>query len=307
MRSIKMLELKGMAELHAEIGNFLGSGNTFSRYGDKKLRDTLNLSCGGFQIKLIQREKVVLGNISDLVGGFVETTRAEVQGVSPTKKAQALKVLDHICWLLSFATQSSVVRYSYEYPSGSGVSQSRSVIGMANHFRPAIEIRDGVETKKFIEACYDRYALLERTRKLNVVFDYLVQAEKRGLPTELRLLIAFTVLENLKDTYARSLGIPYLNGFFRKEKNPTRRSPSYSFNELLTHMFKAVGMRRGLKRVISLRNEIIHSGVARKPHSWQWGRYEQLQSLIREYILRLLHFRGFYYTYRENGKERVEL
>lgn len=296
-----------MAELHAEIGNFLGSGNTCSQYGDKTLRDTLNLSCGGFQIKLIQREQVVLGRIPDLIGGFVKTTRAEVQGVSSKKKDQALKVLDRICWLLSFATQSSVVRYSYEYPSGSGALNSRSIIGMANHFRPAIEIRDGVETEMFIEACYDRYALLERSRKLNVIFGYLVQAEKRGLPTELRLLIAFTVLENLKDTYARSLGIAYINGFFRKGVNPTQRSPSYSFNDLLTLMFKAVGMRKGLKRVISLRNEIIHSGVTRKPHSWQWGRYEQLQYLIREYILRLLHFRGLYYTYRENGDERVEL
>jgi hypothetical protein len=296
-----------MANLHAEIGNFLGSGHSFSQYGDKQLRDTLNLSCGGFQIKLIQREQVVLGKIHDLVGSFVETTRAEVQGVSPTKKDRALKVLDNICWLLSFATQSSVVQYSYEYPSGSGASHSRSVIGMANHFRPVIEIRDGAETEKFIEACYEQYALLECSRKLNVVFDYLVQAEKPGQPTELRLLIAFVVLENLKDTYARSLDIQYINGYFKKGENPTRQSPSYSFNELLTQMFNAVGMRRGLKRVIKLRNEIIHSGVTRKPHSWQWSKYEQLQFLIREYVLRLLQFRGNYYTFRERGDERVEL
>lgn len=304
---MRALELKSMPHLRIKVGNFLGKGESVSHYGDRLLRDTLEFACAGFSIRFIQAEEIVLGNAGDLVGGFVESTTVEVANVIPSKKTKALAVVDRVCWLLSFAGQSSVVRYAHEYPLGSGAWRSRSVVGASNFFRPPIDIIDGAQTIRYVETCYPQYAALERTRKLNVVFDYLVHMEKRGTPIELRLLMAFVVLENLKDTYARSIGIPYVKGFFRKRPNGTKSSPKYSFEELLTLMLKAVGMRKGLKRVISLRNEIIHSGVTRKPAQWQWRRYEHLRDLLQEYLLRLLNYRGYYLTYKGLGDERVEL
>lgn len=296
-----------MADLHAQIGNFLGCGQELTQYGDRSVRDTLVVNCGGLQIRLVQREEIALGKVSDFAGGFVESTTAEIAGVEPDGVDHALKVLDRICWLLSFASQSRVVRYSYEYPAGSKRGKARSVIGFANYFRPVIDMRDEKETIHFVESCYDSYVQLERKRKLDVVFDYLVQAERRPQPTEIKLLISFIVLENLKGTFARSSGIPYKKGFFRKLPKPARGSDQYSFEELLSLMFKEVRMKKGLKRVIKLRNEMIHSGISIKSHQWQWKKYEHLQYLIREYILRLLNYRGDYLTFRECGDERVEL
>jgi len=296
-----------MADLHAHIGNFLGCGEDFTHYGKCSVRDTLIVNCGGLRIRLVQREDVVRGNMSDFVDRFVESTRAEISNLVPDGLVHALKVLDSVCWLLSFASQSGVVRYRYEYPAGSNLGQVRAVGGSANYFRPVIDIRDGRETIMFVESCYASYEQLERKRKLKVVFDYLVQAERRHQPTELKLLISFVVLENLKSTFARSAGIPYKKGFFMKVPKPSNGDARYSFEELLLLMFKTVKMKKGLKRVIKLRNEMIHSGISIKSHEWQWKKYEHLQHLIREYILRLLNYRGYYQTFRGRGNERVEL
>lgn len=168
-------------------------------------------------------------------------------------------------------------------------------------FRPTIELEDGGSIINFVNLCYERYKLMEHVRRLPVVFDYLVQAERMSQPIELKLLIAFVTLENLKDTFARVEGIPFKKGYFRKVPKPKKESNRYSFEELLRLMLRRVSMRKGLKRVIVLRNEIIHSGVACKPTTWQWRMYEQLHDLIREYVLRLLNYRGHYLTYRSRG------
>lgn len=151
------------------------------------------------------------------------------------------------------------------------------------------------------------YLRLERARKLPLVIDYLVRAEQPGQPMEIQLLIAFVVLENLKSTYAKSASIPFKKGFFRKIPRPQRGSDTYSFEELLQLMFRDVGMRKGLKRIIRLRNQIIHSGVSHRTYSWQRAKYEHLQYLIREYLLRLMRYNGEYLTYRGRGDERKTL
>ena len=60
-------------------------------------------------------------------------------------------------------------------------------------------------------------------------------------------------------------------------------------------------MRKGLKQIVSLRNEIIHSGLSRKSHSRQMIMFERIQDLVREYIFRLLGYRGEFFTYASQG------
>ena len=228
----------------------------------------------------VQSDEVIGSSPSEFNGRFIRSSRLEVQNVDAKHVEKALRVVERICWLLSFAALSNVTWYAYEYPAGSGGQITRSVVAESLFFRPVIDIREGVETSEFIERCYPQYARLERKRKLNIVTAYMVQAERVGQPVEVRLLLAFVALESLKSTYARSTGIPYIKGFFRKRPKPRRVRDTYSFEELLQQMFQAVGMRRGLKRVIALRNEIIHSGVTRKSFDWQWNKYENLQYLV---------------------------
>lgn len=263
--------------------------------GTSYIRDTVEFHCGGQIFVLKQKPNVVTGQMSDFRGRFCETSEILVRNVQPSDVQKTLQAIDRICWLLSFAGLSRVLCYGHDYPDG-GSNQSRhAVIGTAEFFRPTLEIRDGALVKSFIEQTYPNFVRLEKSRKVNVVVDYLLQAERHGQPTECRLIFAFVLLENLKDTFARSKSIPYLKGFFRKDSRPN--GPKYSFEELLELMFREVRMRRGLKRILKLRNELIHSGLSRKSHHQKWTMYEKIHDLLREYILRLLGYHGNYLTY----------
>lgn len=59
-------------------------------------------------------------------------------------------------------------------------------------------------------------------------------------------------------------------------------------------MLDEVGMTKELQGVVDLRNEIVHSGLSRMPHSELWKAYEEIHDLFREYLLRLLGFQGHY-------------
>lgn len=297
-----------MADLKAFVANCLMGGDEITRDGTSWTRDLVTFTCAGFQFTFRQAKNVVAGNIEELKGTFAETSEVVVKDVAESQVQKARETLEKICWLLSFAGMCRVICYGYEYPASSGHTHFSSVVGAANYFRPSIDIRNGRTVKEFVEQTYDQYFRLEKSRKLNVVIDYLVQAERPGQPTELKLILAFVALESLKDTYARSISIPYVKHYFRK---PTTRisgiGAKFTFEELLEKTLRAVQMRKGLKRVIRLRNEIIHSGLSRKPHARQWAMYEGIHDLMREYVVRLLGYRGYYLTYASASNLAVKI
>jgi len=296
-----------MSNIRAYVANYLGGGHEITKYGNNWIRDSLSFDCDGFTFQFIQNRDIISGKLDGFKGLFTRSSEVLIKNVKKNDVKKALKALDRICWLLSFASLSRVMCYGHEYPDGTGLGSFSSVIGESRYFRPSIDIRDGKQTIEFIEKSYSGYRQWEQVRKLNVVIDYLVQAERTGQPTELKLIIAFVVLENLKDTYARSMSIPYIRGYFRKVPKPKGCDDRYSFEELLHLMLSQVKMKKGLKRVKTLRNEVIHSGVTRKPHSWQWKQYEGLHDLLREYILRLIGYTGDYLTYASAGRASKKL
>lgn len=249
-----------------------------------------------------QRADVAHGRTENLRGTFCETTTVEVDDVQPNHLEDTLATLDAICWLLSFATESRVLYYEHHFPVGKTTGHIKSVSGIANPFRPPFDLGDTVKIKEFVEQAYPAYCRLSKKRKLPVVFDYLLQAERPSQPTEIRLLLLFITLENLKDTYARTAGIPYINNYYRKPPSkPGKPGAQFKFEDLLSEMLLSVGMRRGLKQIVALRNEIIHSGLSRKSHARQLSMYERIQDILREYILRLLGYHGEFFLYASQG------
>ena len=285
-------------EFHAFVANCLMGGDRITQIGKEWIRDIVELDCGGYQFKFRQKPDVINGNIDQFKGLFAETTEVVASGIRQAQVSKIKAALDRICWLLSFAGGCRVICYGYKYKNGSDLGHYTSASGVAQYFRPVFEIRDGKQVKAFVEQTYEAYRRLEKPRKLNAVIDYLAQAERDGQPIEVRLILAFVTLESLKATFAKSQGIPYIKGFFRKlPKKQGHDGEKYSFEELLTMMLRQVGMRKGLKRVIQLRNDLIHSGLSRKPHSRQWVLYADIHDLIREYMLRLLGYCGRYTPY----------
>ncbi len=62
-----------------------------------------------------------------------------------------------------------------------------------------------------------------------------------------------------------------------------------------------VGMKPSLKRVKTLRNQIIHFGLSKRPYNSLQQHYEFCQDLIREYLLRKLNFQGSYLIYSQRN------
>lgn len=290
-----------MPDIRAYVANFLGCGSGLTQYQDGWVRDSLLFECDGFRFQFIQNQEIATRNSGKFKGRFVSSTEVMIRDVRNKDVSKAINALHRICWLLSFASLSRVICYGYEYPYGTGLERLWAASGAADYFRPIINIRNGEETVRFINKTYNNYKGLERDRKLNVVIDYLLHAEKPDQPTEVRLILAFIVLENLKHTYAKNMSLPYKRGCFWK--GTAKRSKPYPFQELVDLMFRQVKMRKGLTRVKNLRNEMIHTGLTNRSHAWQWKKYEQVHDLLREYLLRLLGFSGDYHTYAATGRE----
>jgi hypothetical protein len=293
-----------MPDLRAHVANCLIHGEMITDHGKGSfIRDTVTFTCQGRKFIVTQKPEVVKSPVSQITGRFSETTQILVPNVAKTAVSKVLASIDRICWLLSFACQSKVICYGHDYPTDAP-SARKSVIGTTQFFRPVFEINDGAVIRDFIDQTYPAYTKLEKSRMLNVAIDYLLQAEREALPTECRLIFAFVLLENLKHTYAVNEGIPFVNGFFRKGPNP--KDDTISFKAMLTRMFKAVGMTPELDGIVSLRNAIVHSGVSNLTDHANLELYEQIQDLVREYLLRLLGFKGSYAPYSNvNGAHAV--
>lgn len=296
-----------MADFRAFVANCLVGGEEVSQNGTKWTRDVVRFNCDGFQFEFHQKHEIIVGSLGRFKDKFIHTTDVIVRDVKQRQVPKLQRVLHQLCWLLSFAGLSRVMYFGHEYPDGTGLQHTRSVVGVASFFRPTFWIGDGAEVRNFIEKVYDTYAELETKRKLGVVIDYLVQAERSGQPREVKLILAFVVLESLKDTYARDCRIPFVKGFFRKHPRPKSGRDAYSFEESVQKMLRSVGMKRGVKRIVKLRNEIIHSGISRLSPSSQWSLYERVHDIIREYLLRLLDYRGSYLTYASTGRRSRQL
>jgi hypothetical protein len=68
-------------------------------------------------------------------------------------------------------------------------------------------------------------------------------------------------------------------------------------------MLLEVGVRRSVKRLVDVRNRIVHRGLAEVPYGTLFNYNDRLQDLVREYVLRLLKYRGPFGRY--SGRSRM--
>lgn len=286
------------AELRASVANCLMGGDGITRKGDSWIRDMVEFDCGGYRFKFRQKPEVINHNFEQYKGMFFETTEVTVADVAEDKVQEVETAIERICRLLSFAGTCQVIPFEYEYPNGSGRGHSMTVSGVAQYFRPAFEMSNGAQIKSFVEQTYSKYASLEQSRKLNVIIHYLNQAEAPAQPMEIKLILVFVALESLKHTFAESQGFRFVNGYFRNAKwKPKDRGNTYYFAVLVEMMLKDVGMNYGLTVAKKLRDDLIHSGLSAEPYNVQNEIYADVHDLIREYLLRLLGYRGLYSPY----------
>lgn len=265
----------GMSNLRAFVMNSSIGGESFSEEVDgKSVRDKLVFTCDGQQFVT----KTKPGQLAEIL----------VENVALGQKEPTLEAIERICWLLAFATQSQVACYGHDYPDGSPHGVRTSIHRAGQNVDPIIEPADGAAIRLFVDQTYPKFKRLESVRSLRVVIDYLLQAARPGLPMECRLVFLCVLLENMKQTYGKQQQYAFKGGKFVDPVTNDR----LSFQDMMNRMFAAEGMSPGLQPLVDLRNEVLHTGVASLTHSQQKLQFDAATDLIREYLLRLLGFKG---------------
>ena len=264
-----------MSNLRAYVMNSKVQGESFSEEVDGKVvRDTSVFTCEGqrfvLQTKPEQRAEIL------------------VENVGPQQVTATMEAIERICWLLAFATQSQVACYGHNYPDCTPHKLLNSIHRPGQEADHVIDPADGAAIRKFVDQTYPQYKALESTRSLKVVIDYMLQAARPGLPMECKLVFLSVLLENLKHTYGTHLQYAIKGGKFVDPVTKAR----LGFQDMMNLMFSAVGMAPGLQPLVDLRNEVLHTGVASLTHAQQKLQYDAATDLIREYLLRLLGFKG---------------
>ncbi|EHL24820.1 hypothetical protein KYG_00862 [Acidovorax sp. NO-1] len=273
-----------MTNLRAFVMNTKVQGESFSDEVDGKAsRDTLVFTCDG--------QKFVMKTMSEQLAEIL------VENVTAAQKDSTLESIERICWLLAFATQSQVACYGHHYPDGSGPSLLTSINRAGQNTDPVIEPADGAAIREFVDQTYPAFKTLENARSLRVAIDYMLQAARPGLPMECKLVFMFVLLENMKQTYAMQQQYVFKGGKF---KDPVTKA-QIGFKDMMILMFGAVGMAPNLQALVDLRNEVIHTGVASLTHAQQKLQYDAANDLIREYLLRLLGFKGTFFVSPTGG------
>lgn len=279
----------------ARVANYLGVGNARTDYGKGGWSwNVLECQLGRYHVRIIQDRDIVAHRTKRT--GLLHTSNFEIDGVQ--EFSQGKTVANDLCRLLSFAAMSQVVPFEYCFE---GITRRISVSAESMCFRPVLDIRDGKLIASYLGQVWACYRRRKRQRKLAEVIEMLTIAELPSQPLEVRLAQIFIILENLKSTYARASGIPFVKGYFREISVPPKanaaKEKALGFEELLQRMLLEVGLRPRLTRVRQLRNEIVHFGLSRKPYKSLRHHYDNCQDIIREYLLRYLKYRGRYLMY----------
>jgi hypothetical protein len=287
-------------DLRAEIANLPLVGERFSDHyasqSGKIYRNHIAFTISRTHVDLFQHP-VVFDAFDDIKQQFAHTTTGFVRAIEPHKRRFAERIIEDLCVLLSFATLSEVRPFEYHYAQH---SRGWSTSGLTLRMRPPIEA-DGAAVRRFVEQTWPAFRRLKGKRQFNVVIHYLTLGDHPLQPLEARLLLTFVALENLKATWAHAKGIPFVKGFFRKPNANglvTKNSYRFTFEELVSGMLAEVDMYPSLRRIVKVRNNVVHFGLTERSFKSSMAYYEQTRAIIHEYMLRLLSYRGPFLDYR---------
>lgn len=274
-----------MSDFTAHIANCLIWGDIFEKDGSTKLSLFLEKK----HMEIIQKPEILRTNKlrDNFHGRLFPSTTLIVRDVTEDELHNIEDLINSLCFLLSFITCSQVVFYGQKYPKHTSFW---AIVGKTNIYGNLIDIRDGVIVKDFIITVWKKYRQVLKERRLDMIFDYLHNANFPGNTIESKLIFSFITLESLKYTFA----LNKKNISFDKDKKCFRKQnekKTYGFLELLEMMFKEVGIKFTNKEIIkSLRDEIIHSGLSQNDFSHNFKIYREVQNLIRSYLCKLIGY-----------------
>ena len=290
-----------MADYRALIANCMIGGELCTYDGGRRVRNLIRLRLDELDIEILQRPDIITGTFQEFQHKTIYTTDLVIRNLLPGSFDRAQSLARDISELLSLATSSEVAVFGYEYPDLSPIAACHTIIGQVQHFLPLLPIRRGEVIRSFLEQTWPTFRRLRNTRQLNIAVDYYTLSEKEN-PIEIKLIATFVLFENLKHTFALEKGYPYIKGYFRDcGGTRTKPGPHKTFEGLLDEMLTSVGMNLDMSKVVHLRNELIHSGIANLNLDDKLRMYKDCQDILREYLLRVLNYKGEYQRYSGDG------
>lgn len=306
-----------MAVFTAKIANFIGWGEVSRRYKTKKAkgrhRNTFQVRLNGHLVTIRQKTRVLSPNKNALRGKFVESSTIRVSHIKTF--AEGDEFVTDLCWLLGFATQSRVIAYELEFQ---GKRVRRSVMGAYNSWRPPFGRGIG-EITDFLSQTWPAYQQLKTTRPVAAFIHMINVSDLSGNVMEVAASFGMQCLEAVKSYYAIDEGHKHS---IQEDKNGRFRYPSGkepTFKDLMTKTLAAVGMPLpgSFDRIKKLRDALIHRGFIRETdrvasyifgqlspgalHRAMFEVMEEVHDLLREYMLRLLGYKGSYWSYSHEG------
>ena len=304
-----------MAVFRAKLANLIGPGEHIThKHNGGWTRNKFDLSLSGRSVTIRQRASVLNVTRSHMRGRLIESSAVSIRGMTTFEEGEAF-VWD-LCWLLSFATQSQVFPFAFEFD---GRKIFRSSGGVYNAWRPPFGGGVG-KVSDFVTQAWGNYQLLKDKRALAGLIHMITMSDGPGSVLETQVTTTVQCLECIKSYFALVEGYRFKisearNGSFIDTKNK-----SVTFEKLMRLTLGDVGMPlpASFPVVIKLRNAIIHRGFIRetdkvtqfifgplKPgamHTALFETMEQMQDILREFVLRLLGYKGDFLLYTDGAR-----
>lgn len=289
------------------------------------IKDTTEIKCDNFIFEFKQLD--IQLKQSECVNKTILTTVVTIHDITKDQIPLILDIIDDICWLLSLAQQSSVIRHSYKINNLE--IESKNCTGFIINSPAYIIENRGKSIRNFIEQVYPTYKELKNSRELEVVFGYLIEINKPNLAMETKLIISYVLMEHLKRTYAEIIGYLKTNTQFKHPQYPDLKTQPHDIEnyeplkdegnsfyrhkkfgkcgstEMIKRTFEDVGIpRTKTKSIIDKRNTMIHEGLLLPFSDPEYTNqafidFQEVNDLFREYLLSILHYKGEYYLSRD--------
>ncbi|MDB9459570.1 hypothetical protein PN473_14350 [Dolichospermum circinale CS-545/17] len=219
------------------------------------------------------------------------STLIEINNVQYSNLKEIEKIIDDICWLLSFArgVYSSITRVEAYHNNRLAYIKFNSCQEI-NKFKPGLQIIDDADICKFIEKSYQPYQQNKQNYLLNNLIEVGLRTENI-IFIEVRLLLMANFLEILRHNYAINIAVPRGDieqrtdsYFYWKPPHPNANNRA-GFPTILQHFCNSINISDWDNDFVNIRNEIVHTGDLSGD---QATRYRQMYQFCNRVILALL-------------------
>jgi hypothetical protein len=304
-----------MPIFRARIVNLPGYGEHVTRRKSGGwTRDKTQLTLGKHAVTIKQRRSALKMDGSEWRGKQFHTSTIFVSKVSSLE--EGVTIVEDLCWLLSFANSSHIQAYHYSYGKR---ATAHGAGGTYNHWRTPFHSGVG-KISDFIQQAWPNYQRLKTSRPLSAFIHMIVASDIGGGGLlEAQASASVQCLESIKSYFALSEGARYkiiekANGTF------WRGNTEMHFGDLLKLTLQDVGMKlpSSFDTIRRLRNALIHRGFIRETdnvtrfifrnvpaggmHTAMFAVMEDAQDILREYMLRLLGYKGSWCAYSHKGE-----